>query len=88
MNSKMTLRPGQKVYCKYALVGRSTICIDGHIVRRVKNGWRVRDRAGKESNYPDGAVYASQEAQEASVKNLRVAVDARKAPATLTEFPA
>jgi hypothetical protein len=77
--------PGQRVYVVYA-VGRMSMAFPATFVRRGPlNGCKVKDDSGNVLQVRPEHVFASKEALEASVKNLRVSLDA--ATGEITEFP-
>jgi hypothetical protein len=75
---------GQRVFVKYA-TGAMTIFYPAVIEWHRRHRVRVRDSAGKRLTVDQQHVFATREAAEASVKNLRISLDA--ATGEIEEFP-
>lgn len=76
---------GQSVVVHLYTQGPWRICIPVVVVNKLKNGhWRVEDRSGKRVNVPPDRVFPSQEAFEASIKELAVAANTQDG--RITEF--
>jgi hypothetical protein len=84
MNSS-DYKKGQSVVAHLYTQGPWRICIPVVVVRKLKNGnWQVEDQSGKRVEMPPQSIFPSQEAFEASIKALAVAVNTQTG--RITEF--
>jgi len=84
-NSSFEPLVGQSVVAHLHTQGPWRICVPVVVVCKLKNGqWQVEDASGLRVDVPPDRVFPSQEAFEASINELRVAVNTRTG--RITEF--